>query len=66
MHKTLIVLNTPSAIKEVIDKHASSTSNRPVAIIPGMLLPEDTNLGTAHTGEILFSFVIMGLGGDQS
>jgi hypothetical protein len=52
MNKTIIVLNTPSAVKEVIDKHSASTANRPQSIIAETVIPDNVNTGTARYGEL--------------
>ncbi|KAF8649385.1 hypothetical protein AX16_005826 [Volvariella volvacea WC 439] len=45
----IIVLNSPSAVREVFEKHSWSTSNRPKSTIADMITPNDMNLGTGHT-----------------
>ncbi|KAG1782232.1 cytochrome P450 [Suillus placidus] len=47
MHLDIIVLSSPSAVKELIDKRSSSTSNRPTSIITEMIIPDGTNMGAA-------------------
>lgn len=49
-HKTIIILNTPTAIREIIDKRNLSSSNRPKMIIAQRLIPNDANFGTAQFG----------------
>jgi hypothetical protein len=51
MDKTMIVINTPTLFREVIEKRAKSTSNRPGSILTDMLTPDNMNLGTGRYGE---------------
>lgn len=48
MNKTMIVLNSPSAIKEIIDKNGAASSNRPHSILADMICPDNNNLGTGR------------------
>ena len=50
MNQTVIVLNSPSALKEVIDKRSASSSNRPKSILADMISPHNMNLGTGQYG----------------
>lgn len=50
MNQSVIVLSSPSAMKEVIDKHSLSTSNRPKSTIADGITPGNMNLGTGHYG----------------
>ncbi|KIY51315.1 cytochrome P450 [Fistulina hepatica ATCC 64428] len=47
MHQTIIVLNTPSAIRDVIERKSLSTSNRPESHIAAMIIPNNENFGMA-------------------
>ncbi|KAF9467088.1 cytochrome P450 [Collybia nuda] len=47
-HKTIIILNSPTAIREIIDKRNISSSNRPSMVIGKRLIPNDTNFGMAQ------------------
>jgi cytochrome P450 len=49
-NQTMIVLNSPSIVREVVDKRSMSTANRPKSIIADMITPHNMNLGTAHYG----------------
>ncbi|KAK7036078.1 cytochrome P450 [Favolaschia claudopus] len=48
MHMTIIVLNTPTAIKEIIDKRGASSSNRPPSFIADIVTPDNLNLGSGR------------------
>jgi hypothetical protein len=50
MDQTMIVLNSPTAIRDVIDKHASASSSRPKSILADMITPNNLNLGTGRYG----------------
>ncbi|KII83911.1 hypothetical protein PLICRDRAFT_118622 [Plicaturopsis crispa FD-325 SS-3] len=47
-NNTVIVLNTPTAVKELIDKRSIATSNRPKSILADMITPHNLNIGTGH------------------
>jgi cytochrome P450 len=50
--QTMIVIHSPSLMKEVIDKRANTTSNRPKSIIADMIVPGGMNMGLVrHTTE---------------
>lgn len=49
--QTIIVLNTPTAMRELLDKHNAASSNRPYSYIADKLTPDSLNFGTAHRGE---------------
>lgn len=51
LDKTIIVLNTPSAMKEIFERHSLATSNRPKSIIGEMIHPNSLNLGTSRHGK---------------
>ncbi|KAH8649274.1 cytochrome P450 [Xylariales sp. PMI_506] len=48
MNHTVIVLNTPSIVREVFTKHAITNTNRPASTIAEMISPNGLNLGTSH------------------
>jgi cytochrome P450 len=50
MDQTMIVLNSPTAIRDVIDKHGAASSNRPKSILADMITPNNLNLGTGRYG----------------
>jgi hypothetical protein len=50
LHKTIIVLNTPSAVREIIDKRSNSSSNRPRSIVINSIVPPGTNFGMSEVG----------------
>ncbi|KIJ12423.1 hypothetical protein PAXINDRAFT_137082 [Paxillus involutus ATCC 200175] len=45
---TIIVLNSPSGVRDIIDKRSLSSSNRPPSIISDMIIPENMNLGSGR------------------
>ncbi|KIJ12415.1 hypothetical protein PAXINDRAFT_137078 [Paxillus involutus ATCC 200175] len=47
MHLTIIVLNSPTAVKELIDKRSQSTANRPGSLIADMITG-GLNMGAAR------------------
>ncbi|KAF8649379.1 hypothetical protein AX16_005820 [Volvariella volvacea WC 439] len=47
MSQTIIVLNSPTAVFEVIDRKSTS-SNRPASIIADIIVPNNENIGTAR------------------
>jgi hypothetical protein len=49
--QTVIVLNSPYGVREVIDKRSLSSSNRPKSIISDMIIPRGMNLGSGRFGE---------------
>ena len=51
MHQTIIVLNTPTAIKDVIERKSISTSNRPESHIADMIIPNNENFGMSTDRE---------------
>jgi hypothetical protein len=50
MHLTIIVLNTPTAVKEIIDKRGPISSSRPASIMTEIVTPNSVNLGSARHG----------------
>ena len=50
MHLTIIVLNSPTAVKELIDKRGGTTCNRPASIIADIITPDNLNIGTGRYG----------------
>jgi hypothetical protein len=46
----MIVLNSPTAFKELIDKRSISNSSRPKSIIADMLAPHNVNFGISRYG----------------
>ncbi|KAG1782228.1 cytochrome P450 [Suillus placidus] len=46
--QTVIVLNSPYSVREVIDKRSLSCSNRPKSIISDMIIPRGMNLGSGR------------------
>jgi cytochrome P450 len=51
-NQTIIIVNTPSGMREVLDKRNSSSSNRPYSWIADQMAPNNVNFGTAHKGLI--------------
>jgi hypothetical protein len=51
-NQTIIIVNTPSGMREVLDKRNSSSSNRPYSWIADQMAPNNINFGTAHKGLI--------------
>jgi hypothetical protein len=49
-NQTIIVLNSPTIVKEVIDIRSASSSNRPKSILADMITPHNMNMGTGHLG----------------
>ncbi|KAH7886506.1 cytochrome P450 [Phlebopus sp. FC_14] len=45
---TIIVLHSPSGVREIIDKRSLSSSNRPLSIISEMIIAENMNLGSGR------------------
>ena len=54
--KTIIVLNSPTLVKEVYEKYSHSSSNRPQSTIHDMLIPDRMNPGTTRYGGIYVNF----------
>lgn len=52
MNQTIIVLHTPTLVKEIFDKRSVSNSNRPASTIVELITPNNMNLGTGHYGEL--------------
>ncbi|KAJ6562395.1 hypothetical protein B0H19DRAFT_1234023 [Mycena capillaripes] len=50
MHLTIIVLNSPTTVKEVIDKRGATSSNRPASIMVDIVTPDNVNLGSGRYG----------------
>ncbi|KAF8882390.1 cytochrome P450 [Infundibulicybe gibba] len=48
LNKNIIVINTPTLLREVIDKRSSSSSNRPKSILADMITPHNMNMGTGR------------------
>ncbi|KAF8623649.1 hypothetical protein AX17_007348 [Amanita inopinata Kibby_2008] len=48
LDQTLIVIQTPTLVKELIDKRAHVNSNRPKSIIASMITPGGMNMGTTR------------------
>ncbi|PFH48833.1 hypothetical protein AMATHDRAFT_5417 [Amanita thiersii Skay4041] len=48
MNQTIIVLNSPTLVREVFDKRAMSNSNRPKSIIANMIVPDGMNMGISR------------------
>jgi hypothetical protein len=51
MHLTIIVLNSPTAVKEIIDKRGATSSNRPASVISDIITPDNLNLGSGRYGK---------------
>ena len=56
LNQTIIVLNTPSMMKEVIEKRNASSSNRPKSILADMITPKNMNMGTGRFGWYFIGF----------
>ncbi|KAF5373394.1 hypothetical protein D9757_009758 [Collybiopsis confluens] len=50
-HQTIIVLNSPSAIREIIDKRNVASSNRPRTMIGERLVPNEANFGMSKLAD---------------
>ncbi|KAJ7706345.1 cytochrome P450 [Mycena rosella] len=48
MHLTFIVLNTPTAVKEVIDKRGGTSCNRPASVVADIITPDNLNLASGR------------------
>ncbi|TFK38294.1 cytochrome P450 [Crucibulum laeve] len=48
LNQTIIVINSPTLVRELIDKRSASTSNRPKSILADMITPHNMNMGTGH------------------
>ncbi|KAF7350379.1 Cytochrome P450 [Mycena venus] len=48
MHLTIIVLNSPTAVKEIIDKRGATSANRPASVIADIVTPNNLNLGSGQ------------------
>ncbi|KAJ7614588.1 cytochrome P450 [Mycena polygramma] len=48
MHLTIIVLNSPTAVKEIIDKRGAASANRPASVISDIITPNNLNLGSGQ------------------
>ena len=55
-NQTIIVLNSPTIVKEVIDIRSASSSNRPKSILADMITPHNMNMGTGHLGMFITQF----------
>lgn len=51
-NQTIIVINTPTLVREVIDKRSLSSANRPKSILADMITPNNMNMGTGRFGEL--------------
>lgn len=51
VHKTIIVLNTPSAVREIIDKRSNSSSNRPKSVVLNSIVSPGTNFGMSEVAD---------------
>ncbi len=49
--RTMIVISSPTISKEVIDKHANASGNRPNSAIIQMIVPDGLNLGLTCHGQ---------------
>jgi cytochrome P450 len=58
MDQTIIVLNTPSAVREIIEKRSISSSNRPKSIIADMITPHGLNFGTCRYGKYSLALLL--------
>ncbi|CAK5274028.1 unnamed protein product, partial [Mycena citricolor] len=53
MHLTVIVLNSPTAVKEVIDKRGATSCDRPASAISDLITPDNLNLASGrHANDI--------------
>jgi len=43
--QTMIVINSPTLLRQVLDRHASASANRPHSIIAGMIVDDGLNMG---------------------
>lgn len=50
MNQTIIVLNTPSLMKEVFIKNNAVNTNRPASTIADTIAPNGLNFGTGRHG----------------
>ena len=48
MNQTIIALHSPTAVKEVFDKHAASNTNRPASAIVDIITPTMTSILALH------------------
>ncbi|PFH53127.1 hypothetical protein AMATHDRAFT_45749 [Amanita thiersii Skay4041] len=48
LHQTLIIIQSPTLVKELIDKRASASCNRPKSTIADMITPNGMNMGTSR------------------
>ncbi|KIY51316.1 cytochrome P450 [Fistulina hepatica ATCC 64428] len=48
LNQTIIVLHTPTLVRELFDKRAISNSNRPASSVVEVITPGELNVGTAH------------------
>lgn len=53
MNQTIIVINTPTLVREVIDKNGLSSINRPKSILADMITPDNMNMGTGRFGGLI-------------
>lgn len=52
LHMTIVVINSPTMVKELIDKRGAATCNRPASIIADMVIPNNLNIGSGqYAGE---------------
>ncbi|EIN06384.1 cytochrome P450 [Punctularia strigosozonata HHB-11173 SS5] len=51
MNQTMIILNSPTAVEEIIEKRSLSSASRPASIIADMLTPDNMNFGTCHCAD---------------
>lgn len=47
---TIVVINSPTMVKELIDKRGAATCNRPASIIADMVIPNNLNIGSGQHG----------------
>ncbi|KAF9493031.1 hypothetical protein BDN71DRAFT_1450880 [Pleurotus eryngii] len=47
-NQTIIVVNSPSKVQDVLDKHSLSSSNRPMSTLADMVTPNNMNMGTGR------------------
>ncbi|KAF7316003.1 Cytochrome P450 [Mycena indigotica] len=48
MHLTIIVLNSPTAVRDIIDKRGPISSSRPASVMTEIVTPDSVNLGSAR------------------
>ena len=54
----MIVISSPTLLREVLDRHANASANRPNSIIAGIIVADGLNMGLSLHSQSMHEIVI--------